>query len=101
MIASSLSMILLSIPGRNLFFLVPGILLLQSVTPVVMTSLYRTIPQWPGTSAGISLGLAIAIGGIVFSMTDLPSYIPFLLLGITILLYYYLPPSNVLNKNRS
>jgi FSR family fosmidomycin resistance protein-like MFS transporter len=100
MIASSFSMVFLSISERNLFFLVPGIFLLQSVTPSVMTSLYRTMPQWPGTSAGISLGLAIAIGGIVFSLTEPPFYIPFLLLGITILLYYYLPSGTALNKNK-
>jgi FSR family fosmidomycin resistance protein-like MFS transporter len=67
----SFTALLLSIPllilGENSFyFLLPGVALLQSVTPVLVSSVYKSLPKMPATTAGLSFGLAIAAGGLPF-----------------------------------
>ena len=67
----SFAALLLAIPllilgETSIYFLLPGIALLQSVTPVLVTALYKNMKQLPATSAGLSFGLAIAVGGLPF-----------------------------------
>ncbi|MBZ0202560.1 MAG: MFS transporter [Ignavibacteria bacterium] len=66
LIALGLSIPLLITGKENLFLLLPGISLLQSVTPVLAASVVKTIPRMPATSAGLAFGLAIAVGGLPF-----------------------------------
>jgi len=71
----SFSALILAIPllilGEiSIYFLLPGIALLQSVTPVMVTALYRNMKELPATSAGLSFGLAIAAGGLPFISND-------------------------------
>ncbi len=67
----SFSALLLAIPllilgETSIYFLLPGIALLQSVTPILVSALYKNMKKLPATSAGLSFGLAIAAGGIPF-----------------------------------
>ena len=48
--------------GGGLFLL--GLALLQSVTPVTLAALAQVLPGRSGLAAGLSLGLAIALGGL-------------------------------------
>ncbi len=57
---------LLVIGESSLYFLLPGIALLQSVTPVLVAALYKNMKKLPATTAGLSFGLAIAAGGLPF-----------------------------------
>ncbi|HMQ79128.1 MAG TPA: MFS transporter [Ignavibacteria bacterium] len=61
---------LLILGESSIYFLLPGIALLQSVTPVMVTALYRNMKKLPATSAGLSFGLAIAAGGLPFVSSD-------------------------------
>ena len=61
--ALSLSSILLTLGRGSLVALLVGVALLQSVTPVAIAAVARVNPGRPATSAGLALGLAIAIGG--------------------------------------
>lgn len=90
----SYTALLVSIPllllgERSIYFLLPGIALLQSVTPVMVTAIYRNIKKLPATAAGLSFGLAIAAGGLPFiksaalNDTDLSS--PYIIAGIVLL----------------
>jgi FSR family fosmidomycin resistance protein-like MFS transporter len=88
----SFSVLILAIPllilgETSIYFLLPGIALLQSVTPIMVSALYKNMKKLPATSAGISFGLAIAIGGIPFvsglKIDELAS--PFLIGGILLL----------------
>jgi FSR family fosmidomycin resistance protein-like MFS transporter len=76
---------------RNLWFLLPGIALLQSVTPVALSAMYKLLPQSPALSAAMTLGMAIAIGGLIFYIDPdnnwtFSNFIPFL--SIAALLFY-------------
>lgn len=71
----SFSALIIAIPllilgESSIYFLLPGIALLQSVTPVMVTALYRNMKKLPATSAGLSFGLAIAAGGLPFVSSD-------------------------------
>lgn len=57
---------LLVLGESNIYFLLPGIALLQSVTPVLVTSVARSLPKMPATVSGLTFGLAIAAGGLPF-----------------------------------
>jgi len=57
---------LLVFGGQNLVTLLPGVALLQSVTPLALAATGKLLPQQPATAAGLALGLAIAIGGFPF-----------------------------------
>ena len=58
---------LLILGERSFYFLLPGIALLQSVTPVLVSALYKRMKSLPATAAGLSFGLAIAAGGVPFA----------------------------------
>lgn len=94
LIALSLSIPLLAWGKDNLLLLVPGISLLQSVTPVLAASVVKTIPKMPATSAGLTFGLAIAAGGLPFASGIEPDSLgsPWLLGGmitLTIILLWF------------
>jgi len=57
---------LLVFGGQNLGTLLPGVALLQSVTPLALAATGKLRPQQPATAADLALGLAIAIGGFPF-----------------------------------
>lgn len=72
----SFSAIILAIPllilgETSIYFLLPGIALLQSVTPIMVTAVYKNMKKLPATSAGLSFGLAIAAGGLPFIQGDI------------------------------
>lgn len=52
---------------KSIYFLMPGIALLQSVTPVLAAAMYKNMKKLPATSAGLTFGLAIAAGGVPFA----------------------------------
>ncbi|MBL8015737.1 MAG: MFS transporter, partial [Ignavibacteria bacterium] len=58
---------LLILGEKSFYFLLPGIALLQSVTPVLVSALYKGMSRLPATAAGLSFGLAIAAGGVPFA----------------------------------
>jgi FSR family fosmidomycin resistance protein-like MFS transporter len=58
---------LLILGERSIYFLLPGVALLQSVTPVFVAALYRSMKRLPATASGLSFGLAIAAGGVPFA----------------------------------
>jgi MFS transporter, FSR family, fosmidomycin resistance protein len=67
----SLTALIVSIPllimgEQNIYILLPGIALLQSVTPVLVTSVAKNLPRMPATAAGLTFGLAIAAGGLPY-----------------------------------
>lgn len=67
----SLTALIVSIPlliaGEKSFYaLLAGIALLQSVTPVLVSSVARNLPKMPATAAGLTFGLAIAAGGLPY-----------------------------------
>ena len=70
-------------PGSGLAFFI-GLALLQSVTPVTFAAVARLLPERPGVAAGLSVGLAIAVGGL-FVFGGLVSYIasPLFTLGLS------------------
>ncbi len=89
----SFSALIIAIPllilgESSIYFLLPGIGLLQSVTPVMVTALYRNMKKLPATSAGLSFGLAIAAGGLPFVSSDLSAEeysSPMIVAGVLIL----------------
>ncbi len=88
----SFSALLLAIPllilgETSIYFLLPGIALLQSVTPILVTALYKNMKKLPATTAGLSFGLAIAAGGIPFisGMNTEVFSSPFLIAGTLII----------------
>lgn len=95
----SFTALLVSIPmlilGENSFyFLLPGVALLQSVTPVLVSAVYKSLPKMPATTAGLTFGLAIAAGGLPFiSGVDLNFLnTPYFIVGIillTVLMIWY------------
>jgi FSR family fosmidomycin resistance protein-like MFS transporter len=69
----SLAAITLAIPllvlGKDSYYLLlPGIALMQSVTPVFVCAVASKIPRFPATASGLTFGLAIAAGGIPFKI---------------------------------
>jgi FSR family fosmidomycin resistance protein-like MFS transporter len=63
--ALALAAPLLIIGQQSLVALLVGVALLQSVTPVTLAATARLLPRYPATAAGLALGLAIAIGGLL------------------------------------
>jgi len=63
--ALALAAPLLIIGEQSLIALLAGVALLQSVTPVTLAATARLLPRYPATAAGLALGLAIAIGGLL------------------------------------
>jgi FSR family fosmidomycin resistance protein-like MFS transporter len=64
--ALTLAIPMLLFGEMSFYWLLPGIALLQSVTPILVTAIYRKLPALPATTAGLSFGLAIAAGGVPF-----------------------------------
>ena len=61
-LASAAILLALGPKGGGLFLI--GLALLQSVTPVTLAALAQLLPGRSGLAAGLSLGLAIALGGL-------------------------------------
>jgi MFS transporter, FSR family, fosmidomycin resistance protein len=106
----SVTALILSIPllifGRtNLIIFLPGIALLQSVTPVLIASVARGLPRLPATASGLTLGLAIAAGGLPFTagidleLINSPPVIAIALIISASLLYFVLKPRLKLSNN--
>ena len=55
---------LLAFGNQNLVALLTGVALLQAATPVGLALAARLAPERPATAAGLTLGLAVAIGGL-------------------------------------
>jgi MFS transporter, FSR family, fosmidomycin resistance protein len=55
---------LLAFGGQRMEFLLPGVALLQSATPVALSLMARALPRQPATAAGMALGLGIAAGAL-------------------------------------
>lgn len=64
MLALALSAPLLALGDRQPALLLTGVALLQSATPACIVAVARLLPGRPATAAGLTLGLAIAAGGI-------------------------------------
>lgn len=64
--ALMLAIPLLILGETSIYFLLPGIALLQSVTPVLVAALYKNMKKLPATTSGLAFGLAIAAGGVPF-----------------------------------
>lgn len=64
---------LLTLAAQNTLALLLGIALLQSATPAAMFAVYRAVPRYPATAAGLALGLAVAIGGLPMYSGVLPA----------------------------
>jgi FSR family fosmidomycin resistance protein-like MFS transporter len=62
--ALSLAAILLAGGNGSAVFLLTGVALLQSATPVCLAMMARLKPNQPATAAGLALGLGILFGGI-------------------------------------
>ncbi|MCC6866641.1 MAG: MFS transporter [Ignavibacteria bacterium] len=73
----------------SIYFLLPGIALLQSVTPIMVSAVYKNIKKLPATAAGLSFGFAIAAGGLPFiqqsGINDNVIRSPLVLAGIILL----------------
>lgn len=85
---------LLVLGEYSIYFLLPGIGLVQSVTPVMVSAVYKNINKLPATAAGLSFGLAIAAGGIPFAAgAEIKNYpspliIAGLMLAVIFMVYY-------------
>ncbi len=55
---------LLTFGGRKPVLLAIGVGLLQSVTPLALAAMHRSLPYRPALATGLTLGLAIVVGGI-------------------------------------
>jgi FSR family fosmidomycin resistance protein-like MFS transporter len=55
---------LLGLGGRKPLLLAIGIGLLQSVTPLALAAMHKATPHRPALAVGLTLGLAIALGGV-------------------------------------
>lgn len=64
LLALSLAAPLLALGSGRPWLLLPGIALLQSTTPLGLALMARLLPRLPATAAGLTFGLAIAIGGL-------------------------------------
>lgn len=78
---------LLILGEKSFFFLLPGIALLQSVTPVLVSALYKSMKRLPATVAGLAFGLAIAAGGVPFAAGADPDRLntPVIIIGTVLL----------------
>ena len=77
---------LLTLASQNTVALLLGVALLQSATPVALMAVYRAVPRYPATAAGLALGLAIAIGGLPVYSGVLPALSSPLVFGVVIAL---------------
>lgn len=62
--AALVSATLLLLRGAHPLTLIPAVALLQSTVPITLTATIRLMPNRPATAAGLTLGLAILLGGI-------------------------------------
>ncbi len=93
------SALLLAIPflilgESSIYFLLLGVALLQSVTPIFVSALYKGMKRLPATAAGLSFGLAIAAGGVPFAASMDPTRLnsPVFIIGavlLTLLLFRF------------
>lgn len=102
--------LMLSIPllihgGSDILIFLPGIALLQSVTPVLIAAVAKSMPKLPATASGLTLGLAIAAGGLPFSagidldIASSPLVIAAALILTAGVLYFAVKPRLILRKN--
>lgn len=86
--------ICLNYGSQRLELLLLGVALLQSVTPIALAATISICPGLPATGSGLALGLAIAIGGILFLVCPQPNvpaiYLSAIALLALVLLYYSL-----------
>lgn len=84
LLALSISVPLLAFGGYQTTFMLPGIFLLQSVTAVAIAGMHKAMPAYPGMAAGLSVGLAIALGGVPGHSGLRPSQLsqPYAVIGI-------------------
>lgn len=59
---------LLTFGGKKPWLLAIGVGLLQSVTPLTLGAMHRALPTRPALATGLTLGLAIALGGVPMLM---------------------------------
>ena len=91
--------------GSGFIVFLPGIALLQSVTPVLIAAVAKRMPRLPATASGFTLGFAIAAGGLPFTagidinMINSPHVISAALLITAIILYISLKPRLLMEKN--
>ncbi|MBD2579681.1 MFS transporter [Oscillatoria sp. FACHB-1406] len=67
---------LLWLGERHFTALLLGIVLLQSTTPIAWAAMLQVLPDYPATATGLTLGVAIAFGGILFILEPLRTVIP-------------------------
>ncbi len=95
----SFTALLLSIPlvimgEKSIYFLLPGVALLQSITPVLVASVAKSIPKMPATASGLTFGLAIAAGGLPFitgfdlNIMNTPYFITGVILLTALIIWY-------------
>ena len=109
LIALISSAILLTLSNHFPWLFIPGVGLLQSATPLAVSAMHRFLPHKPATTAGLTFGLAIIIGGIPMFMEIGPTLDVNWVSGITLLAvaagYFwilhrqdnYLSPKNQIN----
>jgi FSR family fosmidomycin resistance protein-like MFS transporter len=77
---------LLTLASQNTVALLLGVALLQSATPAALMAVYRVVPNYPATAAGLAFGLAIAIGGLPVYSGVLPVLASPVVFGVVIAL---------------
>lgn len=91
LLALALAAPVLTFSGESLTMLMIGVALLQSVTPASIAAASRLLPKMPSTVSGLTLGLAIAAGGLPYYFglhyISSPKYIAAISI-CSILLYY-------------
>jgi len=86
----------------NIYLFLPGIALLQSVTPVLISAVARGMPRMPATASGLTLGFAIAVGGLPFvSGMDIekinsPPLIAVSVVLVSIILFIAMKPKTII-----
>ncbi|MCB9234537.1 MAG: hypothetical protein H6581_22975 [Bacteroidia bacterium] len=86
------SALLLAVSESSYWTLLPGIALLQAATPVAIAAMHRLMPRAPATAGGLTLGLAIAAGGLPYylglSASSIGNVAISMALGAAALLYW-------------
>jgi hypothetical protein len=74
------------------FLLLPGVFLLQSLTPLSLAAVGKLLPQTPSLAAGLVLGTGVIIGGLPYMLQADGWFSPFLLFAVLLLagLFYAL-----------
>jgi MFS transporter, FSR family, fosmidomycin resistance protein len=93
--------ILLSFNGQNQALVLMGILFLQSATPIGLALTAQALPKFPATATGLTLGVAIAIGGVLNRLiSESYFYISLILLLLIFLLAKVARPINQHSRER-